>query len=35
VLTPKLGEPLEPAASPLPKTEAWWRALPPIAAKCP
>jgi L-ascorbate metabolism protein UlaG (beta-lactamase superfamily) len=35
VLTPRLGEPIEPAASPLPATEAWWRALPPTAAKCP
>ena len=35
VLTPRLGEPIEPAATPLPKTTAWWRALPPIAAKCP
>jgi L-ascorbate metabolism protein UlaG (beta-lactamase superfamily) len=35
VLTPRLGEPVEPAAQPLPATTAWWRALPPIAAKCP
>jgi L-ascorbate metabolism protein UlaG (beta-lactamase superfamily) len=35
VLTPLLGEPIEPAATPLPKTTAWWRAYPPIAAKCP
>ena len=35
VLTPRLGEPIEAAASPLPRTTAWWRALPPIAAKCP
>ncbi|HVZ71306.1 MAG TPA: MBL fold metallo-hydrolase [Polyangia bacterium] len=33
VLTPLLGEPIEPTTSP--KTTAWWRALPPIAAKCP
>jgi len=35
VLTPLLGEPIEPAASPLPITLPWWRAYPPIAAKCP
>jgi L-ascorbate metabolism protein UlaG (beta-lactamase superfamily) len=35
VLTPRLGEPVEPAATPRPKTTAWWRALPPTAAKCP
>ena len=35
VLTPMLGEPVEPAATPLPTTTAWWRAYPPIAAKCP
>jgi L-ascorbate metabolism protein UlaG (beta-lactamase superfamily) len=35
VLTPRLGEPVEPAATPLPTTTAWWRAYPPIAAKCP
>jgi L-ascorbate metabolism protein UlaG (beta-lactamase superfamily) len=35
VLTPRLGEPVEPAATPLPETTAWWRALPPLAAKCP
>jgi L-ascorbate metabolism protein UlaG (beta-lactamase superfamily) len=35
LLTPRLGEPVEPAATPLPKTTAWWRALPPLAAKCP
>jgi L-ascorbate metabolism protein UlaG (beta-lactamase superfamily) len=35
VLTPRPGEPLEPAATPLPTTTAWWRALPPIAAACP
>ncbi len=35
VLTPMLGEPVEPAATPLPVTKAWWRAYPPIAAKCP
>jgi L-ascorbate metabolism protein UlaG (beta-lactamase superfamily) len=35
VLTPRLGEPLEPAAAPRPVTTAWWRAYPPIAAACP
>jgi L-ascorbate metabolism protein UlaG (beta-lactamase superfamily) len=35
VLTPRLGEPIEPVATPRPVTTAWWRALPPIAAKCP
>jgi L-ascorbate metabolism protein UlaG (beta-lactamase superfamily) len=35
VLTPRLGEPVEPAATPLPVTTAWWRAYPPIADKCP
>jgi L-ascorbate metabolism protein UlaG (beta-lactamase superfamily) len=33
VLTPLLGEPVEPT---LPvKTSAWWRRLPPMAARCP
>jgi L-ascorbate metabolism protein UlaG (beta-lactamase superfamily) len=35
VLTPLLGEPVEPAATPLPATTAWWRAYPPIADRCP
>ena len=35
VLTPMLGEPIEPAATPLPTTTAWWRAYPPIADQCP
>lgn len=35
VLTPKLGEPIEPTADPTPKTNAWWRPLPPIASACP
>jgi L-ascorbate metabolism protein UlaG (beta-lactamase superfamily) len=35
VLTPRPGEPVEPAATPLPATSAWWRAYPPIATKCP
>jgi L-ascorbate metabolism protein UlaG (beta-lactamase superfamily) len=35
VLTPLLGEPVEPAAAPLPATTAWWRAYPPLAARCP
>lgn len=33
VLTPRLGEPIEPDLDP--STEAWWRALPPIASRCP
>jgi L-ascorbate metabolism protein UlaG (beta-lactamase superfamily) len=35
VLTPCLGEPIEPAATPLPVTTAWWRAYPPTTATCP
>lgn len=40
VLTPRLGEPIEPvtatgAAAPPSTTTPWWRALPPIAPKCP
>jgi hypothetical protein len=40
VLTPRLGEPIEPvtttgAAAPPSTTTAWWRALPPIAPRCP
>jgi L-ascorbate metabolism protein UlaG (beta-lactamase superfamily) len=35
LLTPRLGEPVEPVAVPAPVTTAWWRALPPTAAKCP
>jgi L-ascorbate metabolism protein UlaG (beta-lactamase superfamily) len=35
VSTPRLGEPVEPAASPPTATTAWWRALPPTAAGCP
>jgi L-ascorbate metabolism protein UlaG (beta-lactamase superfamily) len=35
VLTPMLGEPIEPAATPPPVTAAWWRAYPPLAATCP
>jgi L-ascorbate metabolism protein UlaG (beta-lactamase superfamily) len=35
VLTPMLGEPLEPMAVPRPQTRAWWREYPPIAATCP
>jgi hypothetical protein len=35
LLTPRLGEPVEPVAVPAPVTTAWWRALPPMAAKCP
>ena len=35
VQTPRLGEPIEPVADPPPVTTPWWRALPPLAAKCP
>lgn len=35
ISTSRLGEPVEPAASPPTPTTAWWRALPPIAAGCP
>ncbi|HSY37960.1 MAG TPA: MBL fold metallo-hydrolase, partial [Polyangia bacterium] len=40
VLTPRLGEPIEPvtasgAAAPPSTTTRWWRALPPIAPRCP
>jgi L-ascorbate metabolism protein UlaG (beta-lactamase superfamily) len=34
-MTPRLGEPVQPTADPPSATTAWWRALPPIAAKCP
>jgi L-ascorbate metabolism protein UlaG (beta-lactamase superfamily) len=33
LVTPRLGEPIQPTTDP--QTTAWWRALPPIAAKCP
>lgn len=33
LLTPRLGEPIEPTEDP--KTSAWWRTLPPIAPACP
>jgi L-ascorbate metabolism protein UlaG (beta-lactamase superfamily) len=33
VLTPRLGEPVEPEVAP--SLERWWRALPPIAPRCP
>lgn len=33
VLTPRLGQPVEPEAAPT--LEPWWRALPPTAAACP
>lgn len=33
--TPRLGEPVEPAAVPPTPTTPWWRALPPLAAACP
>jgi L-ascorbate metabolism protein UlaG (beta-lactamase superfamily) len=33
IVTPRLGEPVEPT---LPsRTTPWWRALPPLAARCP
>jgi L-ascorbate metabolism protein UlaG (beta-lactamase superfamily) len=35
LLTPRLGEPLEPAGAIPPVTTPWWRALPPLAASCP
>ncbi|HVV48567.1 MAG TPA: MBL fold metallo-hydrolase [Polyangia bacterium] len=39
VVTPRLGEPVEPVTpdgAPAPAaTTAWWRALPPIAPRCP
>ena len=35
IATPRLGEPVEPAASPPTATTAWWRALPPLATRCP
>jgi L-ascorbate metabolism protein UlaG (beta-lactamase superfamily) len=33
LLTPRLGEPVEPALRPA--TAAWWRPLPPLAPRCP
>ena len=33
VLTPRLGEPVEPASAPA--SPRWWRELPPMAARCP
>lgn len=33
LLTPRLGEPVEPTLGP--PTKAWWRALPPMASSCP
>ncbi|MDB4985896.1 MAG: outer membrane protein romA [Myxococcaceae bacterium] len=33
VVTPRLGEPIEPTEQP--HTTAWWRAYPPIAKTCP
>ncbi len=35
VLTPRLGEPIEPPVAAPGATGAWWRALPPVAARCP
>jgi L-ascorbate metabolism protein UlaG (beta-lactamase superfamily) len=31
LLTPRIGESIEPGAT----TEPWWRALPPLASRCP
>jgi L-ascorbate metabolism protein UlaG (beta-lactamase superfamily) len=33
VVTPRLGEPIEPTQQP--DTPPWWRAYPPLAARCP
>jgi L-ascorbate metabolism protein UlaG (beta-lactamase superfamily) len=33
LLTPRLGEPIEPSLDP--PAPPWWRALPPIASRCP
>ena len=33
LLTPRIGEPIEPATDPA--SVPWWRALPPIASACP
>ncbi len=35
VLTPRLGQPIEPTAMAPGETGAWWRALPPISPRCP
>ncbi|MBS2019954.1 MAG: MBL fold metallo-hydrolase [Deltaproteobacteria bacterium] len=35
VVTPRLGEPVEPGREGAPKTTPWWRPLPPLAASCP
>jgi L-ascorbate metabolism protein UlaG (beta-lactamase superfamily) len=35
VLTPRLGEPVEPVATPRPVSVAWWREYPPTAPRCP
>jgi L-ascorbate metabolism protein UlaG (beta-lactamase superfamily) len=35
VATPRLGQPIEPAADAPTPTTAWWRALPPIGKSCP
>jgi L-ascorbate metabolism protein UlaG (beta-lactamase superfamily) len=35
VLTPELGEPVEPVGEAPTRTRAWWRVLPPTAAACP
>lgn len=35
VLTPRLGEPIEPTHESAPKGSPWWRPLPPLASACP
>lgn len=35
LLTPRLGEPVEPGSPTSPPTSPWWRALPPHAGRCP
>lgn len=35
ILTPRPGEPVEPAATPPSPTTAWWRSQPPLASGCP
>ena len=35
LMTPRLGEPLEPTSEPTPVTTPWWRAYPPLSATCP
>jgi len=35
ILTPRPGQPVEPAATPPTPTTAWWRSQPPLAPSCP